>query len=507
MRSWASCNRSRITSTGSARSGSAVSPASGTTMLGATASSARRGSSSPPSHGNAARHGRPSGFHGLWSRTASSVRSCTPSRRTSAGRTKRIPRTLDHSPSTSSRPSSPASKRSSAKPTRASSSVMPRSLPNPGCGYPPATVPQGAPRCAPAHRAPEWRAMPRPRSPHVLLAAVAGLAVVPGAAHAATVAKVGDVLTYTAAPGERNSLTVDKVAAGLRVTDDRNALIAGAGCSAGATAKQLICATTGVARLAFYLGDDNDFVGTFNTGLPIHAEGGPGNDELHGEGLADELLGGDGNDTLRGGGGNDTLDGGTGDDRLLGDGSFTGAPGDDTLIGGAGRDVADYAGHTTGVTVDLADPGTDGAPGEHDALSGIEDLSAPSWGSTLMGDDGPNRLYGSSAADVLKGAGGADTIAAGDGDDTVDGGDGDDALDAGGGKDTMSGAGGDDTLDSGFGLEPDVLDGGPGADELTGSGATETLIGGPGADTLDGGDGDDTLDGGADADTFVTRDG
>src|SRR3954464_3848980 len=121
--------------------------------------------------------------------------------------------------------------------------------------------------------------MPRLRCSRVLLAAAAGLAVAPGAAHAATVAKVGAGLAYTAAPGERNSFLVDKAVAGYRVTDDRNALVAGAGCVAMANPRQVLGATPGIARLDFALGDENDFASTFGTGLPIHADGGPGNDE------------------------------------------------------------------------------------------------------------------------------------------------------------------------------------------------------------------------------------
>ena len=81
---------------------------------GATASDSVLRSTFPPGHGNAATHGSVSGAHGLCSSVASSGRPST----TSVGRMKRMPRTPDQRPRTTS--SSPfASARSTSKVTPA----------------------------------------------------------------------------------------------------------------------------------------------------------------------------------------------------------------------------------------------------------------------------------------------------------------------------------------------------------------------------------------------------
>jgi Ca2+-binding RTX toxin-like protein len=165
----------------------------------------------------------------------------------------------------------------------------------------------------------------------------------------------------------------------------------------------------------------------------------------------DVVTGGEGNDFLAGGPGRDRLTGGAGADGLGGDRSgnidafltaFTtpeeqaeGAPkgppevpGDDVLDGGAGEDTADYSGRADPVKVDLANPAGDGSPGESDALTGIENVTAGDGANELRGDDAVNRLVGGDGDDRMEGRAGNDELLAGWGLNVLDGGAGDDIL-------------------------------------------------------------------------------
>jgi Ca2+-binding RTX toxin-like protein len=85
-------------------------------------------------------------------------------------------------------------------------------------------------------------------------------------------------------------------------------------------------------------------------------DGGPGNDNLQGDGGDDTLVGGTGGDGLSGGAGNDTLDGGDGLDGLLG------GVGNDTLEGGDGdadRDILIGAGDRDSFNYDAGGGGPD----------------------------------------------------------------------------------------------------------------------------------------------------
>ncbi|HEY6887594.1 MAG TPA: calcium-binding protein, partial [Solirubrobacter sp.] len=137
------------------------------------------------------------------------------------------------------------------------------------------------------------------------------------------------------------------------------------------------------------------------------------------------------------------------------------------IDGGAGEDLTTYTSATGPVTVDLT-AGTGGQAGEHDVLSGIEDVTV---GGTLIGDEGPNFLTGSGGGDVISGNGGDDTLVGEAGSDTLGGGAGDDRVY------------GDTTFGDGAGT--DALDGGPGDDRLDGGGGADQLDGGPGFDILD----------------------
>jgi hypothetical protein len=199
------------------------------------------------------------------------------------------------------------------------------------------------------------------------------------AARGATVSVEGTALTVRAAPGEDNTVLVERTGAMVfRVTDDGPAPTAGAGCGLS-DPRSVVCAGLVTAATAD-LGDGDDAFSAIGLPLPVTASGGEGADLLVGGLEPDTLDGGPGDDGVSGSQGDDTLDGDAGDDLLAGD---TGA---DTVRGGDGADIAD--------------------------------------GGRSSGD----RVDGGTGADLVKG---------GPGDDRVDGGPGDDALSPAGGDDVL----------------------------------------------------------------------
>ncbi|MGA2497174.1 MAG: calcium-binding protein [Tepidisphaeraceae bacterium] len=170
----------------------------------------------------------------------------------------------------------------------------------------------------------------------------------------------------------------------------------------------------------------------------IVINGGAGNDFIaNGAGtIPSRLIGGAGSDTLSGGNGNDTLIGGPGNDRLYGqcgDDLLDGGTGNDTIVGGTGNDTVTYADRTKPVTVDLS-KGTGGEAGEHDSISGVENIIGGSGDDSLTGDSNDNIIWGGAGNDTITGNAGHDTLYGGDGNDifyaaddtsdTIDGGNG-----------------------------------------------------------------------------------
>ena len=220
-----------------------------------------------------------------------------------------------------------------------------------------------------------------------------------------------------------------------------------------------------------------------------------------------------------------TVTGGTGDDEValgplagrseayamgLGDDFILGSAGNDKIDGGEGGfDQVAYhrLGLTEGITVFLAEDGSDGTATSHagsmlqftDTLRGIE---------ALRGTEGDDSLTGNSGNNMFRGLAGNDTIDGGEGRDQVrydrdanEGGVGEVyvnlatgiAIDGFGDTDTLISI--ERVLGSSF---DDTLLGGDGDDELNG---------GAGNDILDGGVGNDTLTGGAGEDIFVLSGG
>jgi RTX calcium-binding nonapeptide repeat (4 copies) len=249
----------------------------------------------------------------------------------------------------------------------------------------------------------------------------------------------GERLVVRGGRGEANRLSVALGTAGeFQVTDAGGALRAGPGCTLSGA--QLIACPTSTPLLAVYVlsGDRDD---TVTSSVAINVDGGSGHDRLAGSPFADALYGGRGRDLVRGNEGDDVLrdgrlprlispeqDLGRSFPPLLGPAEPVPAE-RDVFDGGLGTDTLSYEGRRRGVTADLAR--TDrhaGAPGEEDALRGLE---------VVVGGGGPDLLFGDDVANALYG---------GDGDDLVVGRAGDDQLELDAGSNRARGGIGDDTI-------------------------------------------------------------
>jgi RTX calcium-binding nonapeptide repeat (4 copies) len=304
---------------------------------------------------------------------------------------------------------------------------------------------------------------------------------VPGTADAATVRSdlveseeeglVGPA-RFTAAPGERNRLTITARSLGLVFFDRANPIRARGDCRQ-LDLHRARCPNSEVAQVS--LGDGDDFVRASRYLAYLH--GGAGDDVLLGGPGADLLFGGGGDDTLRAGGSVDELRGGPGRDRLYGGGD------EDTLIdgetdrraardrfdGGAGADTLDYGRRTASLRIDLGRA----AAGTEDRLRGVESVTAGRGDDRLLGDGRDNGLAGGPGDDVVSGGAGNDIPQGGPGDDRVSGDGGDDVVWGDGGADRLSGGSGHDFMISGEergGPTPDALDCGDGPDEARSDG-------------------------------------
>jgi Ca2+-binding RTX toxin-like protein len=250
----------------------------------------------------------------------------------------------------------------------------------------------------------------------------------------------------------------------------------------------------------------------------------PGNVELKGTNLADQMYGLAGDDELVGFDGDDLLDGG---------------PGADVLWGGYGLDLASYQASPVGVQVNLGIPSAGGGDAAGDTLHEIEGVVGSAFADDLYGNDGANvlrggggddvvnghwsddALFGEAGDDRLGGSAGVDRLDGGLGDDRLDGGEGDDLLEGGAGVDTASFQ---STLlhnrpgvaaDLASGMATDLTSGTPagaapvghdrlsGIENLEGTRYADRLAGDGGANALKGAQGADVLEGRGGADRFV----
>ena len=296
-------------------------------------------------------------------------------------------------------------------------------------------------------------------------------------AGAAQIGFDGTTLTYTAQPGENNSVLVSvgnyDTSCGsvpvpcLTVFDSYARItVASPACEltySGMAGDTAACPTPASIRVD--LGDGDDAYWDWDG--PSTIDGGAGNDNpVFGHGGDDVLRGGSGNDNLMGEAGNDTLDGGGGDDYLEGipGGVDTGldTSGADTYIGGGGADSVTYERRSEDLSLSPNGEADDGAPGEHDNIgTDIGFITAGNGNDTLTGNGAANAMAGRTGDDVLAGNGGDDTLYGGTGADRLDGDAGTDFLQGDDGDDRLSGGADVDTF---YGDAP--LYAGPGRDEI-----------------------------------------
>jgi Ca2+-binding RTX toxin-like protein len=312
-----------------------------------------------------------------------------------------------------------------------------------------------------------------------LLLALSALLILPSAASAATATadikvrggtEFGPV-TFKAAKGEVNRVTVTTANGRLRIRDSANRVVAKGDCDQ-VNRHTAICPTTeDIAQIR--LGNRDDRATVENL---VSVFGGSGSDVLEGSSGGDRLDGQNGNDTLRGlaqgddltgGPGRDRLFGGSGDDDLI-DGETDGQSAKDLFRGGSSRDsrfgadrgdMLDYSKRKRALQVDLAS----GRTNVKDVVGGLESVTGGSAGDTLAGDGDDNWLEGRGGNDRLSGRAGDDIPRGGGGDDTVNGDDGNDTVWGDRGSDRLFGGGGSDQV-IGRDSTAETVDCGDGAD-------------------------------------------
>jgi Ca2+-binding RTX toxin-like protein len=331
-----------------------------------------------------------------------------------------------------------------------------------------------------------------------VLAALAAFAW-PGEVRAATVSlsrdDLGLRLTYTAAPGEANRLSIAAEAGALIVRDDRARVKPGSSCTAFGVhaARCRPGARSGEATSVLVdLGDRRDVARVSDPRGDLEAAqvlGGAGNDTIDISGVSlvsspdlsrnPEVDGGPGGDRIIGSRQGDHLAGGAGADRLQGRGGadlLVGDPagymGRDRLIGEAGQDTVDYQARTTPVVVDLA-RGRGGAGGREDVIRSVEDAVGGRDHDVLRGTAGPNSLGGwgllpqvqrDVPGDTLVGRGGDDLLVDFVGESRLEGGPGDDSIVGSRLGDTLACGAGTDSLTRSVGLGEFGDDAGQGLD-------------------------------------------
>jgi hypothetical protein len=302
------------------------------------------------------------------------------------------------------------------------------------------------------------------RIARMIATAAAAAALLPAAAGASEIASDGAVLTYTAAPGEANSVNVsvnpyDSLCGAvgapcLQLSDGGAKITASAGCevtySSGFAGDTANCAMA--SSVVAHLGDRDDAFWDWDG--PSTIDAGAGNDvPIDASGGDDVVRGGIGSDLLYGSDGDDVVDGGPGDDYLEGvPGGAVDEPithGRDVYAGGGGDDSLTYEGRSEDLVLTPDGVADDGAPGEGDNVGA--DIT------TVWGGHGADTMLGNAARNIFEG---------GEGDDELAGREGDDRLAGGPGADRVLGDAGQDVLGGDDG--GDLLVGGPGVDAFWG---------------------------------------
>ena len=292
-----------------------------------------------------------------------------------------------------------------------------------------------------------------------------------------------------------------------------------------------ISATSGTFTLAAFANGIEAYTITGATGTAgINASASLTGLTLTGGGGANAITGTNFADTISGGGGADDLKGGGGDDAFLYALATDFAAGE-KIDGGAGTNDTILISAPSGlITLSNAVIGV-----ERVTLTGTgnSEVSAAAVlnGLNIAGNDGNNKITGTSSADTITGGLGNDTITAGSGVDNLDGGEGSDIYvvsvftdflgdttnDTGtSGTDTVSitattgtltlsaalngieaytiaGAGAA-SIDASLVTTGLTLTGSTGINTLTGTGVDDVIVGGGGKDILNGGAGSDIFD-------------
>lgn len=375
-------------------------------------------------------------------------------------------------------------------------------------------------------------------------------------AYVETAADGSKVVVFNAAPGETNSVLVDRdpgfTGDQYQLEDQNNPVQGRDGCSnkprtpfAGTEVDIVVCDKSATSiRVNLADGGDSVRFGNLNGNTPLDiVDGGPGDDRLD-TGPGDSIvLGGDGADTIDTNAGNDEVSGGAQSDSILG------GPGSDTLSGDGGDDT--ILAHAKPDTNEIGVV-TNFRAGDVNKVFGGDGKD------TIVGDNGGDELKGDAGNDSVNGAGGPDLVDGGAGNDTLEEGDNagepngpdpagiaSDELRGGTGKDTATyctrhysssergkhpltisldkkandgekgegdriGPAGDVENVIGGGVTNDKITGDARANVLSGDCVTtfsesgnNKIYGGSGADKLVGGDGKDLLNGGKGADGFI----
>ena len=294
-----------------------------------------------------------------------------------------------------------------------------------------------------------------------------------GSASAATISIESGVLVYEGQPGQDIlDVTPGNAAGTVTLTADNvEPTSKPASCVDGYVASIQTCSLAGLSSIRVELGTGNDSGSTHEAvGVPVafllgegddqyfgadatatSADGGGGNDQLHGGAAGETLDGGAGNDIVQGAGA-DTLRGGPGYDKLGGDNNVAAAA--DVIDGGPDYDTIedgywDPSGGPQLIDLTLDGIANDGRPGEGDNVIAVEKVDLILYG----------RYVGSDAAEDFD---------VGDADHQT----------------TVLALGGDDIVLTSVG--DDIIDGGAGNDNLQGNRGNDTITGGPGRDTING---------------------
>jgi hypothetical protein len=286
--------------------------------------------------------------------------------------------------------------------------------------------------------------------------ALAGLAVVPGVASAASVSQSGsDAPVFRAARDEVNRLVVTE-SGGWVVFSDRLAVVTASGRCRPLSLHSVRCPRRG-SEATVRLGDRSD---ALTVRLPVDRAtfvwAGAGDDQVVGRGRGSEIAyGGTGRDVLRGGPSGDFLHAGSGRDHVMGgrgpdrmfDDRRKEPTSRDVFDGGAGRDQLDYRLRRSDFTIDLMREPAEAGP-ERDVVRRVEAVETGAGADRLFGNGRDNVLVAGAGRNFVKGRGGSDALYSSGSGSVLSGGPGSDNLSARGGSNQLIGGEGHDQLES-----------------------------------------------------------